>query len=252
MVDELRTETKQMLRSLVMSHPKGLSIYHVCRDYREMEGRDPPFRQLGFNTMSSMLRLFKDTVRFGINKEGQEVLYSVATEDTAHIADLSNEEGRGGSKTKLQPLRTYSFVPSRGGIHPYTPQSTPMLSDGPNMFRSTGVFTNMSGRSQSSVATNYTLTHNDCTRGNVQQFVNTTGTCSGPMPRPTMTFSYADVPVRRIPPGLNMSFPIQKHPLLQNKPQRHASSGHQWLPYLHASSRRPCMTHPLLRNAYWM
>lgn len=129
MVDELRTETKQMLRSLVMSHPKGLSIYHVCRDYREMEGPDPLFRQLGFNTMSSMLRSFKDTVRFGINKEGQEVLYSVATEDTAHIADLvmnqmKNKKGGAAPKRNyLQPLRTYSFVPSRGGIHhSYTPQ----------------------------------------------------------------------------------------------------------------------------------
>src|SRR5690242_18180168 len=81
-------ETKKLLRSLVMPHSKGLSVYHLCRDYKEMEGRDVPFRHLGFNAMTDMLRSFRDTVRFGYNKEGNEVLFSVANEDTAHIQDL--------------------------------------------------------------------------------------------------------------------------------------------------------------------
>lgn len=50
---ELMAETKKMIRALVLPHLQtGLKVFFLNNNFREQEGRDIPYAEIGFDSLT--------------------------------------------------------------------------------------------------------------------------------------------------------------------------------------------------------
>lgn len=99
-------EVKRTIKSLVIPHQKGLEIYYLRKEYRELEGEELPFKELGHSSISSFLKTLQDTV-YVIG----EVVYALKDTSTAHIQEMVCGQKK-STKIKRRPLYSYgSYLP---------------------------------------------------------------------------------------------------------------------------------------------
>ncbi|CAG2176822.1 unnamed protein product, partial [Oppiella nova] len=107
--EDLLNEIKCIIRSLVIPHPKGIGLKRLCNEYFDIEGKEIPYRELGFPSLTSLLRSIPDTVRMygDLQDIHTVVLFPVANEDTAHIISLVSAQNK--SKERGPPRTRPSF-----------------------------------------------------------------------------------------------------------------------------------------------
>jgi hypothetical protein len=58
----VQDELKTLLRGLLISSPRAMTIDELQRDYRLQEGQDVPFHKLGYKSFLEYLKSVPDTV----------------------------------------------------------------------------------------------------------------------------------------------------------------------------------------------
>lgn len=69
-------EVKKILRSLLVATPRGLSVRDLDKVFREIEGRQIPFREFAFDTLTRFLYSMPETLRVSIRIGKKESNYS--------------------------------------------------------------------------------------------------------------------------------------------------------------------------------
>ncbi|XP_011202110.3 tudor domain-containing protein 5 [Bactrocera dorsalis] len=106
-------EVKAIIKSLVISCPKAITIDELNRDYRNIEGQRIPYHKLGFQTLESFLRSIPDTVNvYGSGPSASVGI--VLNEKSAHIHKMVNEQKKTrnkpkSSKEKIMPVNASYF-----------------------------------------------------------------------------------------------------------------------------------------------
>ncbi|XP_054165087.1 decapping and exoribonuclease protein-like [Oppia nitens] len=123
--DDLLIETKQIISSLVIPHPNGVSLKTLCNEYLEMEGKDLPFKELGFSNLTNLLKSMPDVVRPSFEDNISIMLFPVVNESTEHIVDMvSNQSHRGlNKKLKRKGLKKVSQTTPQQNRLSYSPQT---------------------------------------------------------------------------------------------------------------------------------
>uniref|UniRef100_A0A0K8UTG5 Tudor domain-containing protein 5 n=2 Tax=Bactrocera latifrons TaxID=174628 RepID=A0A0K8UTG5_BACLA len=106
-------EVKAIIKSLVISCPKAITIDELNRDYRNIEGQRIPHHKLGFQTLESFLRSIPDTVNVYGNGPSASVGI-VLNEKSAHIHKMVSEQKKTrikpkSSKQKIIPVNASNF-----------------------------------------------------------------------------------------------------------------------------------------------
>lgn len=96
-----KIEIVKTLRSLLNTSQHGLSERQLMRDFRELEGYNVPFRELGFR---SFVQFLVDTKEFELlqTEEGVQV-YAKLSKDSVHIAQLVASQNRTKRKKTAKP-----------------------------------------------------------------------------------------------------------------------------------------------------
>ena len=105
--------TRAMLRSVLLSAPRGVRARSLESEYRGITGKMIPYRELGYKSLKDFMNSLQDVARLS-TADGEPVYYGVADSSTAHIAKMVAKQKK--PKKKSQPL----FSPARktrGGGH---------------------------------------------------------------------------------------------------------------------------------------
>ncbi|XP_049949163.1 uncharacterized protein LOC126457138 [Schistocerca serialis cubense] len=91
-----KAELKSILRGLLISSPKQMTVRELANDFSRQEGREFPFQKYGFRTFVDYLRTIKDTVLLS----GFQPIYvtPVVKESTAHVNELVLKQKNSTSK----------------------------------------------------------------------------------------------------------------------------------------------------------
>ena len=130
---EQQEKVKKEIRSLLMSQKGGCTMGELLRDYRNFNGRECPYRELGYASFREFIYDSTDVARSNY-ENGREVLVAVTTEETAHIAKMIARQ-RGKKTTKRG-----SGPPSRrpSASRPWSTSSMSSLSSYPSVLSSYG------------------------------------------------------------------------------------------------------------------
>lgn len=101
-------DVKKLIRSFLISSPNGLTVDLLCKDYRAQEGRELPYRKLGYPSASAFLRDCPDIADSSFH-HGTHLLRGVADADTMHIQKLVARQ-----KNTKKPLLSLPFKRSPG------------------------------------------------------------------------------------------------------------------------------------------
>ncbi|XP_044752165.1 tudor domain-containing protein 5-like [Coccinella septempunctata] len=80
-------EVKKILRSLLVSAPVKVTVSSLNKDYRSLEGRGIPFKELGYNSLLHLLHSIPDVLRVNGSSFESEVTL-IITEKVAHVNDM--------------------------------------------------------------------------------------------------------------------------------------------------------------------
>lgn len=95
-------EIAKIIKSLVIPHSKGIRIENLIQDFKETEGRDIPFCELGFKSYRDLLSSF-DCIQIRCNQFNQELIFAKITPDTAHIQKMVSEQRVILKSIKIRP-----------------------------------------------------------------------------------------------------------------------------------------------------
>lgn len=115
--ESLLKNTRSMLRSVLLSAPRGVRARNLEAEYRGITGKVIPYRELGYKSLKDFMNSLQDVARLS-DGDGEAVYYGVADSSTAHIAKMVAKQKK--PKKKTQPLLTPSRgnqKQSRGGGH---------------------------------------------------------------------------------------------------------------------------------------
>ena len=112
--DSLLKNTRSMLRSVLLSAPRGVRARNLEGEYRGITGKSIPYRELGYKSLKDFMNTLQDVARLS-TAEGEPVYYGVADSSTAHIAKMVAKQKK--PKKKSQPLFSPASRKSRGGGH---------------------------------------------------------------------------------------------------------------------------------------
>eukprot|EP00117_Sycon_ciliatum_P026374 scpid20816/ scgid21665/ Tudor domain-containing protein 7B len=101
---------KKLLRSVVLSSPRGVPIYDLCREFRAITYEEMPFRKHGLRSAEELLRLCPDTVVI-IPDGGTYIVRAVADQATAHMQELISKQKKGKKKARKGPPPGRSYQP---------------------------------------------------------------------------------------------------------------------------------------------
>ncbi|XP_067123272.1 tudor domain-containing protein 5-like [Centruroides vittatus] len=89
MSEILLLETKQIIRSLLISCPSKITVGQLCKDYRDLNGRTLPYAELGYKNAEDFVKSLNDVVQLewmpNLNEYG---LGAVADASTKHIEKM--------------------------------------------------------------------------------------------------------------------------------------------------------------------
>lgn len=125
----------------------GLSLRVLCNEYRDLEGTDIPYKELGFYNLTAFLKSMPDMIRmFGNLQEIHSVtIFPVRNEENEHIIDMVSHQNKNRKKDRGRRGLFSSFNTSRRlpnpspSYHPRQPPiqnwRTPQLSKSLNTYR---------------------------------------------------------------------------------------------------------------------
>ena len=99
--ESLLKNTRSMLRSVLLSAPRGVRARNLEGEYRGITGKVIPYRQLGYKSLKDFMSSLQDVARLSM-VDGEPVYYGVADSSTAHIAKMVAKQKK--PKKKSQPL----------------------------------------------------------------------------------------------------------------------------------------------------
>lgn len=141
--EKLKDRVKKEIRSLLISAPRGVPANLFLKDYRSMNGKELPFRDLGYGRLEDFICSIPDVVKVGNGPTGQATFYPVATRETQHMVSLISRQKKPTLKKSLVPSpivapkntpRFNAF--SRKGPHGY--RSVPRMGGAPGGYRRQG------------------------------------------------------------------------------------------------------------------
>lgn len=80
---DLKTE----LRSILISSQEGCTEQQLLTDYLTYNGKQIPFREMGYKSLMELLKSMPDVARIAAGKFGT-VIHGVSDENTAHIKEF--------------------------------------------------------------------------------------------------------------------------------------------------------------------
>lgn len=84
-------KTKLIIRSLVVSGKRDMTIDDLRRYYHESEGKEIPFHELGFPNLHSFLKSMPDVLR--VEQKGYKaILHPVTSKENEHVAKMVDEQ----------------------------------------------------------------------------------------------------------------------------------------------------------------
>ncbi|XP_069690144.1 tudor domain-containing protein 5-like isoform X4 [Periplaneta americana] len=88
-----REEVKTLLRGILISSPTSMTADQLQRDYRNLEGRDVPYRKLGFSSFQQFLLSVPDTVILRTtSKGGSPIVVPVQSAKSSHVDALVQKQ----------------------------------------------------------------------------------------------------------------------------------------------------------------
>nr|WFP31747.1 TDRD5 [Locusta migratoria] len=125
-----KAELKSILRGLLISSPKQMTVRDLANDFSKQEGREFPYQKFGFRTFVDYLKTIKDTVVLS----GCQPIYvtPVVKQSTAHVNDLvlkqkNSTSKKSSYKTLEKSQRKRGWVPIV--IPPEPAKTLPTLLD---------------------------------------------------------------------------------------------------------------------------
>ena len=121
---KLLDKVKKDIRAILISAPLGVPAHIFAKDYRQMNGREIPFRELGHRDLDSFIFSLPDVIRIGTGPTGLVTFYPVVTDDTKHIVNMIRKQKKPSIKkavipssfsSRKTPVKMTSF--SRRGGH---------------------------------------------------------------------------------------------------------------------------------------
>ncbi|XP_023231101.1 tudor domain-containing protein 5-like [Centruroides sculpturatus] len=114
--NKLLLETKQIVRSILISCPSKISIGQLCKDYRDLNGRTLPYTELGYKTAEDFVKSLNDVVRMewmpDMNEYGLGV---VADASTKHIEKMVKRQKKNTKKRHV--VKKKNVAPPRYQAH---------------------------------------------------------------------------------------------------------------------------------------
>jgi len=135
--------TKKVIRSVLLSHPRGLILEAFRKEYIEFEGRYLDYCLLGYDTVLDYFRSIPDTVQVEELPSGDVLLKGVADQTTCHVADFvrAQKNQKGGNRATQAALvkskQSKRFQPIK--VHPVPPQLRQSIQEVLKPFKEKGV-----------------------------------------------------------------------------------------------------------------
>ncbi|KAK9880650.1 hypothetical protein WA026_011889 [Henosepilachna vigintioctopunctata] len=102
------SEVKKVLRSLLVSSALKVTVCSLKKDYYDVEGRDIPFKELGYNSLQHFLHSIPDVLQIKGTSDHAEITL-VVSEKTAHVNELVMKQKK-PSKGKLAGIARKKVV----------------------------------------------------------------------------------------------------------------------------------------------
>ncbi|XP_065905994.1 tudor domain-containing protein 7-like isoform X2 [Dysidea avara] len=112
----LLKNTRSMLRSVLLSAPRGVRARNLEAEYRGITGKIIPYRELGYRSLKDFMTSLQDVARLSTS-EGEPTYHGVADASTAHIAKMVSKQKK--PKRKSQPVFNPAKKQHRGGARGY-------------------------------------------------------------------------------------------------------------------------------------
>ena len=122
---EVLRKTKSMLRSVLLSAPRGVVSRRMQSEYQSLTGKTIPYKELGYPTLESFLDSIPDVIASGIGVTGEMTYFGRADSSTEHIAKLVAKQKKGKVKRPIHPPPP-SHTPNK--FFGYSPASKPSRS----------------------------------------------------------------------------------------------------------------------------
>lgn len=92
-------------------------IFLISEDYRELSGTNIPYKRLGYNSLDEFLDHGTDFCRISYDQQGQIVIRSLPTQNTAHISHMVAKQ-RSTSKKRSAKMPVRQPYSQRGSWQP--------------------------------------------------------------------------------------------------------------------------------------
>ncbi|XP_023223783.1 tudor domain-containing protein 5-like [Centruroides sculpturatus] len=101
------TEAKQVIRSILITAPNGLTVRQLISDYKKLNGKELQFREFGYANPTYFLQSMPEVVKLEWSPSIQDfILKGIADESTKHIDSLVK-------RSKRSKKNTHNFPNSR-------------------------------------------------------------------------------------------------------------------------------------------
>lgn len=97
------------LRSLLNTTKNGLLEKQLRREFREMEGKDIPYKSLGYSTLLDFLRASGE-FDLSTTNEGMNIRARVS-QNSQHIVELVGSQNRSASDRRKKSAKSMPFIP---------------------------------------------------------------------------------------------------------------------------------------------
>uniref|UniRef100_H2YLA8 HTH OST-type domain-containing protein n=1 Tax=Ciona savignyi TaxID=51511 RepID=H2YLA8_CIOSA len=113
-----RDEIKKVIRSLLVSAPRGLTPYQLEKDYKQITGNHLPYQKFHFTTNLEFLRSLNDVLHF--HYDGYRVtVYGIADASTKHIMAMVQKQKKPRSYNSLRDT-----TPAKKVVHKSPPKKS--------------------------------------------------------------------------------------------------------------------------------
>lgn len=101
--EKLRDKVKKDIRALLISAPLGVPAHIFAKDYRQMNGKEVPYREIGHRSLDDFILSIPDVVRVGTGPTGLVTFYPVATKETQHIVNMIRKQKKPSVRKAVIP-----------------------------------------------------------------------------------------------------------------------------------------------------
>ena len=101
--EKLLDKVKKDIRAMLISAPLGVPAHIFAKDYRQMNGKEIPLRELGYRQLDTFVLSIPNVVRIGTGPTGLVTFYPVATKETQHIVNMIKKQKKPSIKKAVIP-----------------------------------------------------------------------------------------------------------------------------------------------------